>query len=218
MIALVLFVICVSCVYLLLDRKFSYWERHGIPHLKAHSWLFGNLKAVGRTNVAEYLGCVYHEMRRVGLDKIAGFYFFTEPTLLATDPEHVRLVLSQDFEYFHDRGVYVNEKDDPLSAHLFSLEGTKWKRLRKKFSPTFTSGKMKNMFEILSKVANELDVVIKERIKGCDVLEIRDLCSRFTIDIIGSCAFGIECKIRYCIVISYRLQLIHIFYHRQQSS
>uniref|UniRef100_A0A336MGL0 CSON000236 protein n=1 Tax=Culicoides sonorensis TaxID=179676 RepID=A0A336MGL0_CULSO len=196
MIPLVLFVILLTCIYFFLDHKFNFWTRHGIPHLKPHSWLVGNLKGVGRRNVAEYLGCVYDEMRRVGLGKIAGFYFFTEPALLATDPEHIKLVLSKDFEYFHDRGVFVNEKDDPLSAHLFSLEGAKWKRLRKKFSPTFTSGKMKNMFEILLKVANELDSVIDEVLLGdaSKDVEIRDFCSRFTIDIIGSCAFGIECN------------------------
>lgn len=196
MIPLVLFIVCVTCVYLLLNRKFNFWSRHGIPHLKPRSWIFGNLKGVGQKNVAEYLGCVYDEMRRVGLDKIAGFYFFTEPALLATDPENIRLVLSRDFDYFHDRGVYMNEKDDPLSAHLFSLEGAKWRRLRKKFSPIFTPGKMKNMFDILLKVANELDCVIEERIEVSEEFEIRDFCSRFTIDIIGSCAFGIECTIR----------------------
>ncbi|XP_063703577.1 cytochrome P450 6a2-like [Culicoides brevitarsis] len=134
-------------------------------------------------------------MQKAGLEKISGFFFFTEPALLATDAKHIRLVLTNDFDYFHDRGVFVNEKDDPLSAHLFSLEGTKWKRLRKKFTPTFTSGKMKNMFEILLKVANELNYVIRETIENYEErVEIRDFCSRFTIDIIGSCAFGIECN------------------------
>lgn len=196
MIPLVLLAVCIICCYLFFKRKFSFWSRHGIPHLKPHSWLFGNLKGVGRQNVAQYLGCVYDEMRRVGLRKIAGFYFFTEPALLATDPEHIRLVLSRDFEYFHDRGVFVNERDDPLSAHLFSLNGAKWKRLRKKFSPTFSSKKMKSMFDILLKVANELDCVVRETIHDNTDVEVKDFCSRFTIDVIGSCAFGIECKIR----------------------
>lgn len=196
MISLVLFLILITCIYLFLEHKFNFWLRHGIPHLKPHSWLVGNLRGVGSRNVAEYLGCVYHEMQKFGLDKISGFYFFTEPALLATDPEHIRLVLSRDFEYFHDRGVFVNEKDDPLSAHLFSLEGAKWKRLRKKFSPTFTSGKMKNMFEIVLKVAKELNCVLNDELQvyGKKEMEIRDICSRFTIDIIGSCAFGIECE------------------------
>lgn len=211
MIPIVLFTIFVTCIYLFLDRKFSFWSRHGIPHLKAHNWLVGNLKGVGRRNVAEYLGCVYDDMRKVGLGKISGFYFFTEPALLVTDPEHIRLVLSRDFEYFHDRGVFVNEKDDPLSAHLFSLEGAKWQRLRKKFSPTFTSRKMKNMFDILLKVANELDCVVEETIQGNKDVEIRDFSSRFTIDVIGSCAFGIECKIRFCFINRFLTFLLKYF-------
>lgn len=190
--------VLLSCVFYLIYKylkwKFTFWERHGVPHLKPRNWLVGNLEGVGRKNVADYFGAVYQHMKRENLGPIAGFYFFTEPALIVTDPDILKQILVKDFEYFCDRGIYVNEKDDPLSAHLFSLEGNNWKTLRAKLTPTFTSRKMRLMFEIVEKIGENFNGVLQELAVSETEVDLKDLFSCFTIDVIGSCAFGIECE------------------------
>lgn len=91
---------------------------------------------------------LYDHFKGQGL-KYGGIYSMLGPVLLWIDLELVKSVLMKDFQHFVDRGIHMNAKTDPLSAHLFNLEGKQWKNMRVKLTPTFTSGKMKMMFQIL---------------------------------------------------------------------
>ena len=126
--------------------------------------------------------------------KYGGTYTFTIPTFFVRDPDFIKDVLVKDFSNFHDRGVYMNEENEPLSAHLFSLTGMKWRNLRVKLTPTFTSGKLKMMFQRLVECGQELQTCLKNVGERGDVIEIKDILARFSTDIISSCAFGIECN------------------------
>lgn len=88
------------------------------------------------------------------------------PTLIWIDLELVRNVLAKDFQHFVDRGIHFNKKTDPLSGHLFNLEGAHWKKMRVKLTPTFTSGKMKMMFQILVDCSENLIQKIEENINN----------------------------------------------------
>lgn len=131
-----------------------------------------------------------------GSGLFCGMYFFHVPVALALDLEFVKNVLIKDFSHFHDRGIYYNEKDDPLSAHLFAIDGKKWRNLRAKLTATFTAGKMKFMYPTVVATANEFKLTLDEMLLNNESLDIemKDLLARFATDVIGECAFGIECN------------------------
>lgn len=89
-------------------------------------------------------------------------------------------------------GVHCNEEKDPLSGHLFNLPGQKWKNLRGKLTPSFTSGKLKSMFSTLVECGRSLQSYLEKAAENGESVDMKDLAARYTTNIISSVAFGIE--------------------------
>ncbi|XP_055597875.1 probable cytochrome P450 6a13 [Uranotaenia lowii] len=176
-----------------LRRKQTYWQRLGIPSGQGSRFLVGNAAGLGNTKQSsDILDPLYYEFKRQGL-KCGGIVFFIEPEILVVDPDLVKTILVKDFNKFHDRGVYVNPEGDPLSGGLFALSGNDWRMMRQKLTPVFTSGKLKLMFSTMVNVADRMRVFLQNS-KTLAEIEIRDLTSRYTVDVIGNVVFGIECN------------------------
>ncbi|KAK5637804.1 hypothetical protein RI129_000013, partial [Pyrocoelia pectoralis] len=103
-------------------------------------------------------------------------------------------IMQNDFGYFINRGSYINEKGDPLSAHLFNLGGEPWRNMRTKLTPTFTSGKMKMMFNTVLQCTIPMQEMMTRECLDKKPIMIKEVTARFTTDVIGSCAFGLDCN------------------------
>jgi len=79
-----------------------------------------------------------------------------------------------------------------MSLHLFRLDAPRWRPLRTQLSPVFTSGKLKDMFHLLLNCSEHFERYLAEMVPADKIVECRDLTAKFTVDVIGSCAFGIE--------------------------
>lgn len=116
-----LVVAVVGLIYYWFNKKFSYWEKRGFEYVKPE-FPFGSMSGVGyKVHFSEKSRAFYNEFRSKA--KAVGLYFFTAPVILITNLDLLKHILVKDFNSFHDRGLYVNTKADPLSGHLFALEG-----------------------------------------------------------------------------------------------
>lgn len=61
-----------------------------------------------------------------------------------------------------------------------------------KLSPVFTSGKIKEMFSLISECADHLIEYMEKVVSKDEPVECRELTAKYTTDVIGSCAFGID--------------------------
>lgn len=185
-------IVIATLIYVYYKRSFSYFRLRNIPHDEP-SFPFGNVKGIGRTAQMGQMIQSYYD-RFKAIDKVCGIYFFAQPVYVLCDLDVIKDVLVKNFNSFHDRGLYHNERDDPLSAHLVALSGERWKRVRTQLTPTFTSGKMKFMFPAVVEVTDRLTGFLRAALASSDELEMKDILARLTIDVIGSVAFGIECN------------------------
>lgn len=180
-----------AVIYLVNQYFFSYWSKRGIP-FKKPIFVIGDLGnfLINRKSFGEYFQEIYNKYKN---NRIYGLFFSYRPTLIINDPEIVQEIMIKNFTSFTDRGFPVDEETDPLVAHLFSLTGQRWRNLRVKLSPTFTSGKLKGMYPTIHSCGKVLQEYIGRTVeKGDDVFDIRDLMARFTTNVISSVAFGIE--------------------------
>ncbi|KAL1400197.1 hypothetical protein pipiens_002095 [Culex pipiens pipiens] len=180
----------VVLLYGLLYYHFRYWKRRGIPQLRP-SIPFGDIGPVFRQK--QYLGetyaTLYHKSKQF---LVAGIYLSLRPVLLVNDPQLIKDILVRDFDHFNGRGVYADEKRDPMSAHLFSISGEQWKNLRQKLNPAFSPVRLRGMLPILTDVGRTLQEYIGKCAEAGDVVEVREVMGRYTTDVIASVAFGLE--------------------------
>lgn len=190
-----LFVLVASVVvsiYSYYQWSFRHWERLGVvsPKPKFPFGTFDN-PATRTESRGQLVKRLYRWGKSLG-EKHIGLYLFTNPIYVPIDVDIIKAILSKDFQYFMSRGLYVNEKIDPLSGHLFNISGHKWRQLRIRMTPTFTAGKMKMMFSTLIECSDSL---IKTAERSIDKpLDIKEVLACFTTDVIGSVAFGLECN------------------------
>lgn len=183
-----------TLIYTYFNYVYKHWERLGVPY-EEPSIPYGSFESpFNRTeDRITLMRRLYTKHKKLG-HRHFGTYILDKPMYMPVDVEIIRSILSKDFAHFTNRGIFYNEKVDPLSGHLFLLDGPKWKNMRVKLTPTFTSGKMKMMFNTLVECSLGIVQTIEKNISESTPVDIKEVAGCFTTDVIGSCAFGLECN------------------------
>ncbi|KAK1122063.1 hypothetical protein K0M31_009906 [Melipona bicolor] len=177
-------------VYYYYTSTYNFWKRLDIPGPKP-TLFFGNFLdlVIKKISIPDYIKKWYNHYKN---EPVFGIYAGTSPLLFINDLDMIKSVLIKDFALFADRGFEVFEKIEPLGQNLFMLKAEKWRPLRAKLSPIFTSGKLKEMFPLIADCAKNLETYLDKLVEKDEPVNCRDLAGKFTTDAIGSCAFGLE--------------------------
>ncbi|XP_013174171.1 PREDICTED: cytochrome P450 6B5-like [Papilio xuthus] len=177
-----------AALYYYFTRTFDYWKSRNVVGPKPLPFV-GNLKGsfFRRKQAIMELKEIYDNYPQ---EKVVGIYRMTTPCLMIRDLDIVKNILIKDFDLFVDRGVAFS--DEGLGVNLFHADGERWRVLRNRFTPLFTSGKLKNMLRLMSdcgdKFVNYVDDVIQINAEQ----RMYPLAQRFTMASISACAFGID--------------------------
>lgn len=126
---------------------------------------------------------------------MVGFYNFTSPSLIVLEPDLVKTVLQTKFASFHENGFHINPDLDPLLANNpFFNYGDKWVSGRKQLTYAFSSMRLKILLEGVKQVCEKLEHFLDSRLNKVEKLELelKDLFSRYTAQVVAGVGFGVE--------------------------
>ncbi|XP_059061353.1 cytochrome P450 6B2-like [Achroia grisella] len=183
--------VVIALLYILyhyFTRNFNYWKSRGIVGPDPVP-LFGNIiKAALRYEThGQAIAKIYHQYPN---EKVVGVFRMTDPNLLIRDLDIIKHILIKDFDEFSDRGVELSKEG--LGTNLFHADTDTWRALRNRFTPLFTSGKLKNMIKLMTDRGNQFVDYVENIIENETEQKIHTLVQRYTISTISACAFGID--------------------------
>ncbi|XP_011633775.1 cytochrome P450 9e2-like [Pogonomyrmex barbatus] len=178
-------------IYYYFFKNLKFFEKQGILHISP--WpLVGNMAPafLRQLSLAELIQKIYILNRDA---KYVGFFDGMNPVVIIRDPELIKAIGVKNFEAFPDHRAFIDEVNDPLfGKNLFSLRGDKWRDVRTLLSPAFTSSKMKTMFKLMSECAVSFTDFLSKLPPDKSVMELKNSFTRYTNDVIATCAFGIN--------------------------
>uniref|UniRef100_A0A8B9J4M2 Cytochrome P450 3A n=1 Tax=Astyanax mexicanus TaxID=7994 RepID=A0A8B9J4M2_ASTMX len=163
---------------------YKYFVKLGIPGPKPLP-LFGTMLEYRKGFHAFDMECY----RKYG--KIWGIFDGREPVLSIADQTIVKSILVKEcYTYFTNRrDVGLNGE---LYDALFVTKDEDWKRIRNHLSPSFTSGRLKEMFGIMKTHTNTLVKNLEKSSKNTEGVAVKEVFGAYSMDVITSTAFSVD--------------------------
>ena len=184
-ILLVLLAVC----YLFKARR-NPFEARGLPYKSSVPLLGSTWEWIlGR----KCLATVVQEIYNVAPDaKYVGLYNRMTPVLMIRDQRLIKSIAIANFQHFRNHRNFANQQIDPIfSSNLLLLRDDRWKEVRSSFTPVFSSSKMRSMFRLMSETAVNVARHLSTLPANENVVEMKDIFTRYANDVFATCAFGI---------------------------
>ena len=118
---------------------------------------------------------------------------FWTPQLAVFDKQLLKQIFVKDFQSFSDRGA-PGLFPHPHNLNLLEVNGKQWKRLRTIMTPTFTSGKLKQIFFRIVEFSDFCLERVEKSNLDHETTDVLDLAGFYSLGIIATLAFGIDIR------------------------
>ncbi|XP_062551078.1 probable cytochrome P450 9f2 [Armigeres subalbatus] len=181
--------------YRWITRNNNYFHDKPIPSMAVQP-LFGSTGPLILKKFS-FHDFVHHIYVKYPNAKIFGLFDALMPIFVVRDPELIKKITVKDFDHFIDHRPFFgnSENDNPYSIFgktLFAMGGQKWRDMRATLSPAFTGSKMRKMFELVIECSESVAHYYANQSENKVEVELNDLCTRFSSDVIATCAFGMR--------------------------
>uniref|UniRef100_A0A8C5RWF1 Cytochrome P450 3A n=1 Tax=Laticauda laticaudata TaxID=8630 RepID=A0A8C5RWF1_LATLA len=123
--------------------------------------------------------------------KIWGTYEGRQPMLAITDPDLIKIILvKESYSTFLNRGNFFPRGQ--LNTSIVTAQDEQWKRIRTVLSPTFTSGKLKEMLPIIQSYVKNLSVLLQKKADQDELVDLKQIFGAYSMDVITSTSFGVN--------------------------
>ncbi|NWU55221.1 CP3A9 protein, partial [Dromas ardeola] len=123
--------------------------------------------------------------------KVWGIYDGRQPVVAVVDPQIIKTVLVKECY-----STFTNRRRFDLAGVLRNAvslaEDEQWKRIRTVLSPTFTSGKLKEMFPIIKHYGEVLVKNVQKRVEKDSSVPVKDIFGSYSMDVVTSTSFGVN--------------------------
>lgn len=123
--------------------------------------------------------------------KIWGSYDGRQPVLAITEPDMIKAVLVKEcYSAFTNRRTLgpVGFMKNAVSIS----KDEEWKRIRTLLSPTFTSGKLKEMLPIINQYGDALVKKLRYQAEKGKPVDLKEVFGAYSMDVITSTSFGVN--------------------------
>lgn len=123
--------------------------------------------------------------------KVWGFFDGRQPMIGVMDTSMIKAILVKECY-----SVFTNRRDlglnGPMADAVSVVEDEAWKRIRSVLSPSFTSGRLKEMYKIMMDHSNNMIQDLHKRAETGDAIEIKDVFGPYSMDVVTSTAFSVD--------------------------
>eukprot|EP01024_Parvocaulis_polyphysoides_P030913 TRINITY_DN2806_c0_g1_i1.p1 TRINITY_DN2806_c0_g1~~TRINITY_DN2806_c0_g1_i1.p1 ORF type:complete len:538 (+),score=65.37 TRINITY_DN2806_c0_g1_i1:98-1711(+) len=182
------FAYLVVCIFLFIVYGFRLGDRMRYGHIPgpAPKWLFGSLFDFRKK------GFLMNQVKKYGT--ITQVFLGGRPHVLIGSPEITKTVLKSFLDRDTLGGMTTGPKEriEFEKAIISFATGEFAMRLRNSWMPAFHPSSLKKYEEIMVKHVKQLVLVVEQKMKQGEVIDINQLLKLLTLDVAGSTAFGIN--------------------------